>query len=223
MSLIVGIRAAEGLVLATDSLLRWDEAVYLTARKLFTFPEQPHVAVAACGLLSLGRGELRPLPVLMDAFRDELRAAGGQRLSTYLVAQMLGAFLAAQWRALMPSNDDQTMDLIVAGFDQGMPYGDLWRLQLPTQPAPLLQRLPTQAYFAGYWGSLAGVDKMTDPYAFPRDIMPLADCAALAAHLITSTAQLEAWSTKPQRIGGPAQVVTIAQADGARWVMEAQI
>jgi hypothetical protein len=217
MSLIVGIRAAEGLVLATDGLLRRDEAVFLTARKLFTFPEQPHVAVAVCGLLSLGRGDLRPITVLMDAFRDELRAGGSQRLATFLVAQMLGAFLAVQWQAVMSPDADQTMDLIVAGFDQGMPYGELWRLQLPTQPEPLLQRLPQQAFFAGYWGFLAGVDKMTDPYAFPFDIMPLADCAALAAHLITSTAQLEAWSTKLQRIGGPVQVVTITQADGVRW------
>jgi hypothetical protein len=59
---------------------------------------------------------------------------------------------------------------------------------------------------------------MVEPYCFPFGIMPLQDCALFAEHLITSTAQLEAWSTKRQRVGGPVQLVTITQTGGVRWV-----
>lgn len=58
---------------------------------------------------------------------------------------------------------------------------------------------------------------MVEPYTFPFDIVALADPAALAAHLITNTAQLEAWSTRRQHLGGPVPVVTRTQAHGARW------
>jgi hypothetical protein len=56
------------------------------------------------------------------------------------------------------------------------------------------------------------------PVHGPFDIMPLPDCAVFASQLISSTAQLEAWSTRGQRIMGPVQVVTITQADGVRRV-----
>lgn len=59
---------------------------------------------------------------------------------------------------------------------------------------------------------------MTAPYTFLLAIMPLADCAVLARHLISSTAQLEAWSSKRHRIGGAVQLGTMMQAYGARWV-----
>ena len=164
MSLIVEIRAAKGLVLATDSFMQRDDAVFLTARKLFTFPSQPHLAVAICGTLSLGRGNLRPVSVLMDALTS-----------------------------------DPATHVSFSGFD----------------------RVPT-AIFAAYWGHTAGVLGIVAPYTSPFDFMPLTGCADLAQHLIISTAQLAAWSTMPQRIGGLVQLVTITQADGARTVPHAR-
>lgn len=220
MSLIVGIRAAEGLVLATDSMSRREDAVYFNARKLFTFPAQPHVAVAVYGLLSLGRGQLKPIAVLMDEFSARLDTQalldGSQRLPTAVFATQLGQYLSDIWQAGKQPADDPALELIVAGYDLGMPYGDFYRLTIPAEPAPALLRPTNQPFFAAYLGHTSGVRAMVEPYSFPFSIMPLADCGALAAHLITSTAQLEAWSTKPQRIGGPAQLVTITQAAGAR-------
>ena len=58
-------------------------------------------------------------------------------------------------------------------------------------------------------GTTAGVDTMTDPCTVPFEIMQLADCAALASQLITSTAQLETLSTQRRRISGPVHLVTI--------------
>ena len=216
MSLIVGIRAAQGLVLATDSMTRRDDATFFTARKLFTFPSQPHLAVAVSGLLSLGRGELRSIAVLMDTFSAEIpaRSAGLDRVPTAIFAAQLGEYLSTVWQSCMLPADDETLDLVVAGYDAGMPYGELYWLSIPNDLAPQLKRAPAQPFFAGFWGHTSGVRAMVEPYTFPCDIMPLADCAALAAHLITSTAQLEASSTKPQRTGGPVQLVTITQAAG---------
>lgn len=224
MSLIVGIRAAEGLVLATDSLSCRDDAVYFTARKLFTFPAQPHVAVAARGLLSLGRGELRPIAVLMDEFSAQLDTQAlldrKQRLPTAMFAAQLGQYLANIWHEGKQSATDPSLELIVAGYDLGMPYGEIYRLQIPNQPEPALQRPTDQLFFAAYWGHTPGVRAMVEPYSFPFDIMPLQDCADLAAHLISSTAQLEAWSSKPQRIGGPVDVVAITHITGVNWVRQ---
>lgn len=217
MSLIVGIRAAEGLVLATDSLTRRDDAVYLTARKLFTFPEQPHVAVAVCGLLSLGHGDFRPITVLMEEFHATLRAQGNERLATFAVAQELGALLKARWETLMLPEDEKSMTVIVAGFDAGFPYGEFFIVEIPDKPEPRLYRAGHQSFFAGFWGDTAGARSMVEPHTFPFAIMPMADCATLAEHLITSTAQLEAWSSARQQTGGTVQLVTITQADGARW------
>ena len=220
MSLIIGIRAAEGLVLATDSLSVRDDAVFLSARKLFVVEGQTHLAVAVCGLLSLGRGDLRPITVLMAEFEQELRQySGGQRLPTAVVGQQLGEFLMRHWRECMPADDtDSETDVILAGIDQGMRYGEIYWLKLPKQPEPRIQRLPKQSFFAGYWGHVPGLDKMTDPYSFPFDIMPIQDAAALAEHLISSTSKLERWSTKPQRTGGPVRLVTITQGAGVTWV-----
>ncbi|MFT4039853.1 MAG: hypothetical protein QM692_16870 [Thermomicrobiales bacterium] len=96
MSVIVGIRAAQGLVLATDSLTRRGDAVFLSASKRFTCPSQPHIAVAACGLLSLGRGELRSLAVLMDAFAADIAQSVPHRMATYLFADTLSDYLSGQ-------------------------------------------------------------------------------------------------------------------------------
>jgi hypothetical protein len=217
MSLIVGIRAAQGLVLATDSMTRRDDAAFFTARKLFKFPSQPHVAAAVCGTLSLGRGELRSVSVLMDAFAEQLRIAGGQRLSTFQVAQQLGAYLTAEWQEHMLPEDDDDLDVIVAGYDPGFPYGEFYVVEIPRNPEPRVYRVGQQSFFVAYWGHTTGVRSIVEPYTFPFDIMPLVDCAALASHLITSTARLETWSSKRQRIGGPVKAVTITQADGAQW------
>lgn len=108
------------------------------------------------------------------------------------------------------------MSLIVAGYDLGMPYREVYHLQIPTRPEPGVYRVGQQSFFAANWGHTAGLHGVVEPYTFPFDIMPLADCADLAAHVITSTAQLETWSRKPQQVGGVAQVVTITQAAGAR-------
>jgi hypothetical protein len=221
MSLIVGIRAAQGLVLATDSMTSREDATFFTARKLFTFPSQPHLAVAICGLLSLGRGELRSVAVLMDTFSSELdslkQREGNVRIPTAMFAAQLGEYLSTVWQSCMLPEDDDTLELVVAGYDVGMPYGEIYWLSVPNSPAPQPQRLPGKSFFAAYWGDTAGVRGMVDPYEFPFDIMPLQDAATLAAHLITSTAQLEAWSTKRQSVGGPVQLVIMTQSGGGSW------
>ncbi len=216
MSLIVGIRAAEGLVLATDSLLRREDAVYHTARKLFTFARQPHVAVAIYGLLSLGQGAFRPVSALIDAFGATLPSAPSSILPTLLLAEQLRVYLDEQWRVLKTPADAARLKLVIAGIDPGMPNGELYWLEVPGQSPPVLQSHPGLPFFHGFWGDATATAAMTNPYYFPFDIMPLQDCADLAVHLITSTAQLETWSTKRQNIGGPVQLVTITQADGAR-------
>ncbi len=98
----------------------------------------------------------------------------------------------------------------------GMPYGEFSDVSIPNAPAPGTYRDYHEPFVGAYWGHVLGVLGMVQPYTFPFDIMPLADCAALAAHLIPSSARLEAWSAKPQRIVGVVQMVAITQADGVR-------
>lgn len=110
--------------------------------------------------------------------------------------------------------------MIVAGYDLGRLYGELAQLQIPVQPQPALRRPPDKLFFAACWGHTPGVRAMVEPYAFPVGIMPWQDCADLAAHLVTSTALLETWSSQSQRMGGPVDVVAMTPATGVIWVRQ---
>jgi hypothetical protein len=135
-------------------MTRRDAATFYAARRLFTFPSQPHLAVAACGLLSLGHGELRSITVLMDGFSAEVdtqtRLTGNVRISTAMFAAQLGAYLSTVWKSCMLPEDKETLDLVVAGIDLGMPYGVLYSLQVPNSLTPVLHRPLQQTSLAKY-------------------------------------------------------------------------
>lgn len=219
MTLIVGIKAAEGITLAADSLVREGDATFPTARKLFTLRNQSHIAVAFCGLMSLGRGQLLPASMLVEELDAQLEREGRERMTVQAFADLLSETLLGAWRATMPEeHDDPTMDVVVAGMNDGARYGEFWTFKIPTQPE--LQKRPSAAFdFAmSYWGNTRGLSAMIDPYVFPFRFMPLPSCIELAEFVIAGTSRLEGFSTSRQRVGGPVDVVTITQAEGVRWV-----
>lgn len=219
MTLIVGIQAAQGMVLAADSLIREGDAVFDTARKLFTLRSQSHLAEACCGLMS---GQLIPVSTVVEALDAQLLQEGRGRLPVGEFAALPSEGLLAVWQATMPAEAGElATEVVVVGIDEGARYGEIWTFRVPTRPEPERMESEEWHFAMNYWGEGArALRVMLEPFDFPFRFMPLQSCAELAEFAISSIAQLQGWSQNPQRVGGPVDVVTIAHAEGVRWVRQ---
>ena len=219
MTVIVGIKAAAGIVLAADGYQRNGQQVYDTSRKLFTLKQQPHVAVAFFDLLSLRCPRCIPASTLMARFDAVLPdAAADGEVPTLAIAATLGNVLEHAWDGAGMARGTANMRVVVGGVDRTDAYGNLYHLTIPQGSTPkLVLPKPRQEFFVQAWQRAQFTEIVRRRYRFPFDEMPIESCAELAEFLVQGTIKMDRLSDWQESVGGVAEVVTITPGEGARW------
>ncbi|MGV8143254.1 MAG: hypothetical protein ACP5OJ_01395 [Methanothermobacter sp.] len=255
MSLGIVIKGPEGLVLAAESriTLTADEAgnkipvSFDNATKLISFSEpNSSVGVVSYGLAAIG---LRTPHSFLPEFESQL---SDERLKIKEFTQKLSDFYMEQWKnSEMPRDySGPPMSFVVAGFDEGEPYGKVFLFEIPYQPVPE-QRNPGENEFGITWGGqreivdrlIMGLDPNLAEYLnkknmikpelkglltslqmqIPLAAMPLQDCVDLAIFFIRTTITAQHLTVGIRGCGGPIDVATITRREGLKFVQKKHI
>lgn len=259
MSLGIVFKGPEGLVLAADSRVTLNAknnqtgqeiTVYFdNATKLLTLTGQPFIGIITYGVGAIGQQQ----PRTAHSFVPELEAAmngqhGEDRLPVEKVAQAVSDFYSQQWaQAGMPAAGSPglvEMEFLIAGFDEGDPYGRVFEVKIPSSPAPVEQNAGTfGVVFGGQTELVArligGVDQaaaglakdvagLTDQQRddivqkwrdelglpIPYQFLPLQDCVDLTTFLVYMTTAVQGWTVGLRGVGGDVDVATLTRTDG---------
>lgn len=145
MSLGIAFKGPEGIVLAADSRVTLTAqvpgqnmllpATYDNATKLLQITGQNYAGAVTYGLGAIGQQQPRTAHSFMPEFEEELR--GSQRLPVEEFAGKLSEFFVKQWGKEMPANyQGPDMVFLVGGYDEGMPYGRVFEVDIPSNPTP---------------------------------------------------------------------------------------
>jgi hypothetical protein len=174
MSLGIAIKGPEGIVLAADSRVTLFNqiqaapppappmlipATFDSATKLLnirsnrkTDGKESYVAAVTYGTGAIiGSNQPRTAHSFLPELDNEI---GEERLSVRKFAEVLGDFFMRQWKAaqmhipLLPGEQD--MVFLVGGYDETEPYGKVFEVFVPTNPAPV-ERIP-MGEFGIIWG-----------------------------------------------------------------------
>jgi hypothetical protein len=221
-----GFKGPEGIVLAADS----------------------RVTLMAQGLAPQGGSQTVP------EFETELDKAGITRLPVGHFAQSLSSFFMTRWQQSMPSPyAGPDMTFLVAGYNEGEPYGRVYELHIPGRPDPV-EKSPGQ--FGVTWGGqgefaariLQGYDaallaiaskelNLTQDQSdqlgaalqlnlaaqIPYQFLPLQDCVDLSIFLIRVTAAIQNWTIGIRGVGGAIDVATVTGTNGFRPLQQKKI
>lgn len=264
MSLGIAFKGPEGIVLAADSrvtlniqstsgaVVQVTSSYFDNATKMLTFPSQPFIGAVTYGLGALGTNEPRTAHSYLAEFENAI--AGRERMKVGDLAAELGAFFLAQFTAVMPKGwSGGDLVFLVAGYDDGEDYGRVYRVTIPSAPAPDEQQI---GEFGITWGgqmeivarllngfdlqvlevskkalklSTAQVTTMRDALRqavaaqIPYQFLPLQDCVDLSIFLIRTTAELQSWQVGIRGVGGAIDVATITRTEGLREVQRKQV
>lgn len=170
MSLGIVIKSPEGIVLAAESrvtltvngidgqpshMVNFDNAT-----KLFSF-KSPHnnIGVVTYGQAAIGQ---RTAHSFVPEFESTLPQ---ERLSVAEMANRIRDFYMEQWNSVMPVDYiGPNMTFIVAGFNEGEPYGRVFLLDLPNQPNPLEQQTAISDFGITWGGQREIVDRLIQGY-----------------------------------------------------------
>jgi hypothetical protein len=142
MSLGIVIKAPEGPVLAAESRVTITSAPqpnapliqvsFDNATKVFGFSEpNTSVGVVTYGLGGIG---IRSPYSFVPEFEATLPEG---RLQVSDFAEKLSSFFKQQWQVTMPADfSGPGITFVVAGFDEGEPYGKVFVIELPASPDP---------------------------------------------------------------------------------------
>lgn len=265
MSLGIIFKGAEGIVLAVDSRITITAvgqneqgeqialpATFDNASKLLrvSSPTQTHVGAVTFGLGVIGADQPRTAHSYLPEFEQALPEG---RLSVQCFAKHLSDFYLSQIKKHMPGHNGPDMTFLVAGFDEGEPYGSVYQVDLPSHPDPLEQQASNFGLTWGGQGSfvqrlLNGVDdqllsmlknrfKLDEKQTrelynelranlgtrIPYQFLPLQDCVDLCTMLIRTTMDLQQWVVDIRGVGGLVDVATITRTDGFRPVQMKRI
>jgi hypothetical protein len=160
MSLGIVIKGPEGLVLAADSRITIgaqmpDKSIlpvnFDNARKLLNFEGHGYVGAVTYGMAAIG---LRTAYSFLPEFEAKLPS---KRLAVKDFAQGLSDFFMGQWNAVPPppppppGSPPQNITFVVAGYNEGEPYGEVYIIGIPNSPTPTPQH-PLPASFGVTWG-----------------------------------------------------------------------
>lgn len=173
-------KGPEGLALAVDSRVTLvnttpaGQVLYShfdNATKLLSFAKQPYVGAVAYGVAAIGNPP-RTIHGFLPEFDERLSAKyGDKRGSVAEIATELGAFYTDHWRQSgMPdpgSNGLDPMQFLVAGFNEGEPYGRVYEVSVPLSPTPVEQNAGTNfgISFGGQGELVCRLLKGYDPQA----------------------------------------------------------
>lgn len=260
MSLGIVVKGPEGLVLAAESRVTVQaqppkgQPVYVNfdnAMKLLSF-RKPHTHV---GAVTYGAAviALRTANSFVPEFEAKLP---DERIPVSDFAAKLGDYFLDRWKAQMPMPPKYTgspMTFVVAGFDEGQPYGRVFVIDIPTNPTPQEnhsgdtfgitwggQRTFVDRLIRGYHEQLPDVvtqalglkdqQKQTLMQALrplemviPLQAMPLQDCVNLAIFFIRTTVDAQKLTVGVRGVGGPIDVAVITASQGIDFVQRKRI
>ncbi len=226
------------------------------ATKLLSFQEPNNfVGVVTYGQAVIG---LRTAQSFVPAFEAQLAAEahneGHQRLSVRGFAEKFSAFFMQQWQSVVATDYlGPAMTFVVAGFDEGEPYGKVFTIDVPSTPE-LTEVHPRPEDFGVTWGGqreivdrlLQGIDgRLLDSLrqinlsaeqtatvdaalrqiqlSIPLAVLPLQDCIDLAIFFISTTISAQKLTVGIRGVGGPIDVATITQKNGIQFVQQKKI
>lgn len=196
MTLAIGFKGSEGIVLAADSRVTIQHivpipgqagqqllipATYDNATKLLKVHGQDHVAAVTFNAGAIGLQQPRTAHSLLPEFEAQLN--GAPRLTVEDFARRLSDFFAEQWRD-KGGGTGSPMEFIIGGYDPDEAYGKLFICAIPTAPQPV----EVQANVFGIqWGGqteitsriLNGYDAAAMDFIIPQ--IPNVDPQQLAA------------------------------------------
>ncbi len=258
MSLAVVIKAPEGLVLAAESRLTITSQTpdqppvhvnFDNATKLFAFGSPHHTL----GVVTYGQAAIRLRTA--QSFLPEFEAGlSDERLPLYGFAQRLSDFFLQQWQAAMPVDYAGTsMTFVVAGFNQGEPYGRVYVIDIPRNPHPIEQHKNAGEFGITWGGQREIVDRLIQgvdgrlaetlktlslspeeahnlsvvlkqiQMPIPITALPLQDCVDLAIFCIRTTIAAQRLTVGIRGVGGPIDVATITRQQGLQFVQRKHI
>jgi hypothetical protein len=131
-------------------------------------------------------------------------------------ATKLGEFYLAKWNAAhMPAETDPT-GFIVGGYDDNEPYGRLYSVTIPTDPAP--SELQVNTFGLQMAGQISVANGLLGQAPIPWQLLPLQDCIDVAILAVKTTAELQKFVTDIRGVGGPVDVAIITKIDGFRYI-----
>jgi hypothetical protein len=177
MSLGIVIKGPEGLVLAADSRVTLAAqtpqgmipVTFDNATKLLNF-QAPYlnIGVVTYGLAAI---QLRTARSFVPEFESKLKQKSKEvKLSVLKFAEVLGNFFLEQWQAMpqLPTQPPNTpvpvMTFVVAGYDENEPYGDVYVIDIPTNPTPKRQHPDSKSFGLTWGGQREIVDRLMRGY-----------------------------------------------------------
>lgn len=260
MSLGIVIKGPEGVVLAADSRVTLTAAqagmapipiTFDNVTKLLTFSGHPYVGAVTYGQAVIG---LRTAHSFIPEFELELQTGDAKRIPIADFASELSRFFMARWKeGIAGEYNGPPMTFIVAGYDEGSPYGKVFLFHIPAEPKPLEQHSGQE--FGMTWGGqlqiasriIHGYDPMLIEMAnqgsflqpemqhaykaeiaklqwqIPWQILPLQDCVDLAANLISITKFMQNVGITIRGVGGMTEIATVTRTRDLSFVQRKRL
>lgn len=266
MSLGIAFKGPEGIVLAADSrvtltaeMQRGEEKMMLpstfdNATKLLQIAGHNYVAVVTYGVGAIGQQEPRTAHSFLPEFEDALSKEKVDRLSVKDFSIRFSDFFMKQWKERTPEDySGPDIVFLIGGFDEGAPYGKVYKVDIPSHPTPEPQNVEG---FGVTWGGqleyttrlIKGFDPKLPSVVqdflglpdeqrvalqehlegafssrIPYPFLPLQDCVDLSIFLIRTTMELQNWIVGVRGVGGAIDVATITRTEGFKPVQRKTI
>lgn len=264
MSLGIVFKGSEGLVLAADSRvtlttkLATGEVImnyFDNATKLLKVPGHDYVAMVTYGAGAIGQSEPRTAHSYLPELQTHLQS---DRLTVKEFARHVGDFYLQRWIAAgmpAPITDPnmQALYFLVAGYDDGEPYGTVYQVVVPSLVQPIElnpgifgmnwggQSQPVERLINGADPSLVKIaqdslsldvgntTKLVEAMRnnlglrIPYQFLPLQDCVDLSTFLVNMTSAVQTWTVGISGVGGAVDVATITRTDGFQALKEKRV
>jgi hypothetical protein len=224
MTLAIGVKGTEGIVLAVDSRVtlqvvtqqgnanRIIPATYDNATKLLKIPKQPNVGAITYGNAVFDINQPRTAYSFLQEFDGSLPT---ERLSVNDFSARLGQFYLERYRSASQIQGEPT-GFLVAGYDAGDLHGRMYSLSIPDHPEP--SELHANTFGAQWFGQIAVASGLLTTAPIPWQLLPLQDCIDVAILAVKTTAELQRFVTDIRGVGGPVDVAIITKDDGFRYI-----
>lgn len=250
MSLGIVIKGPEGLILAADSRVTLAPKMpdgtrmpvnFDNARKILNFRDHKYVGAVTYGLAGIG---LRTAYSFLPEFEANLPS---DRLTVKQFADKLSEFFKDQWNAmpppapLPPNTPPQNIMFLVAGYNEGVPYGEVYLIEIPNSPTPIPHH-PSPSFGITWGGQREIVDRLLRGYDervipiiqktlslnsnqtqpllnnfgqlnlnIPIQFLSLQDCIDLAIFFIRTTIEAQRLAMGIRGVGGKIDVAIITR------------
>jgi hypothetical protein len=165
MSLGIVFKGPEGIVLAADSRVTINAekrisdthrlllpSTFDNATKLLKVNGHDYVGAVTYGLGAIGINEPRTAHSFLPEFEVALSRKEKKRFSVEEFSKELSDFFMGQWKEMMPPDyKNDPLIFLIGGYDEGAPYGKVFQMILPYEPAPQEQSAG-QGVFGITWG-----------------------------------------------------------------------